>query len=624
MQTIPDSKPHDKRHALCAPSNGIRHPFHTLMKIDNNPPIPFWLHPMRLVFMHGLALLCCLAQGQQQGVIADKAADPIVEMEPYVVRGDRILPKAESWNYIMVPGLELTRGSNVVLVPGFEILSSRGKKNTLLLVDELQLRQLASAILFPALVRAFPRAAVVVILDDNDKMRMKSKSPDVREWEGDSPFTSRALGSLGRYPDPHYAVGTATWLDPHGGLAERASDYRTNIDRMSPISNALDVQDRPFFPEEPDMEMDLEDVRRLTSMASSGGAITIYIDDSGRGQPVGSPPISEEKFAHAIWLGLNEYLLNTSIKNAPEWLRLGLSRLYASVNVSHQEIEFGQATFRTEEQSAPKEAMPRLRDVLKGDRPLSEISYGAVWASAFVHYCLLADKGRWTPKFFHFVGRLEKEPFSEGLFRECFNIKSSSMDAALGTYVRTFAWYKATRYVGTLPPMPEVIAREAAQAEVARLKAEVLVANGWTPKALDELRIAYWRGEREPVMLAMLAFLEEHIGSLSRAQKITKSLLAMPSPPARAYVVAAKLRLREITEGREESEKLGREDAESVMAMLSKALERGICDEDLCATLSNVILKSAEPPGEHIAAFIAGAAKRHALNASIAAAAALR
>jgi hypothetical protein len=30
-------------HALCAPSNGIRYPFHTFMKINNNPPSPFWL-----------------------------------------------------------------------------------------------------------------------------------------------------------------------------------------------------------------------------------------------------------------------------------------------------------------------------------------------------------------------------------------------------------------------------------------------------------------------------------------------------------------------------------------------------------------------------------------------------
>jgi hypothetical protein len=41
MQTIPDSKPHDKRHARCVPSNGIRHPFHTLMEINYNPPCPF-------------------------------------------------------------------------------------------------------------------------------------------------------------------------------------------------------------------------------------------------------------------------------------------------------------------------------------------------------------------------------------------------------------------------------------------------------------------------------------------------------------------------------------------------------------------------------------------------------
>jgi hypothetical protein len=55
MQTIPDSKPHDKRHALCAPSNGIRHPFHTLMKINNNPPGPF-VFPWALIFLRPISL----------------------------------------------------------------------------------------------------------------------------------------------------------------------------------------------------------------------------------------------------------------------------------------------------------------------------------------------------------------------------------------------------------------------------------------------------------------------------------------------------------------------------------------------------------------------------------------
>lgn len=532
--------------------------------------------------------------------------DPVVEMEPYVVKGERILPEPESWLYVRVPALELTRGERKIIVPGYEILASKGKKNTLAFVDEIQLRQLAGAILFPYLVEALPRSPIVLILDNYNTLLEPAALPAAKAWMGDPVFTARALHTADEQADSRYSVGTQTTIF-YNDVSQRPSYYDDRADRIE-----MEEDDEVLL-DSAGAVGQLGRRKYLPRAAVNGGPLTIYLYGSG-----GGSPLNEAWLAREAWNGLNGYALHRLVKTAPPWLREGLAQLYGMVRINYRFIDFGHPPNQRRRQ--PMENIASISEVLQAEdiHALGRISGGKEMAATFVHYCLYADNGKYAGRFFKFIERLEKEPFAETLFKECFGKKISSFESAISTDSFVFTWYKYTRYKGRLPDMPEVLIRDATQSEVARLKAEVFIARNWTPLALDELRIAYWRGEREPNMLALLAFLEEHIGSIPRAQKITRTLLTMPEPPPRTYIVAAKLRLRELGAGEKSARKFDRIETASVLELVTKARERGLLNEDLCATLSKLIIHSAEPPSNEIAVFIQEAAKQYPLNKTIA------
>jgi hypothetical protein len=567
-----------------------------------------------------------------------KATGPVVEMEPYVVRGERILPNPESWFYINVPALEIKRGGRVVYMPGYEILSSRSRQNSLVLAGALQLRQVANALVFPDFVSALPRTAIIVVLDDG---RLQGNIR-TRAWEGDTLYTATALRQYNGQPDTRYSIGTL--INAHfysDFVTETPSGYAENENREMPDTTG----DRAI--------RESRIVAGMVGIAANGGPLTVYLDDTSRSVPQRPTPrpygsalsglsdavplerepgsllrnnrmdengiVSESAFGRELSQRLVLLARQISRKNDPEWLRAGFAELCRKIEVSTRQVEFGEfLEYIKLNINANTITPPKLVDVLNGERRLSSIKYGALMASLFVHYCLYADKGARSAKFFNFVGRLENEPFSEALFMECFGKKVSAVHSDVIIHWHLLTSKKRLIYKWDTPPLPDIVAREATQSEVARLKAEVLIARGQSPKALDELRTAYWRGERDPWMLALLALLEEHIGSISRAEKITRTLLASPQVPARAHVVAAKLRLRELGAWEKSGKKLDNAEATSVMTFLIKARETGLLNEDLCATLAKLVFASAEPPDANTAGFLSEAAKRYPFNKTIA------
>lgn len=606
---------------------------------------------MHIILFRAPRFLCLFlisAIGMLPALPAAPAADGlVVEMDPYVVKGTRVLPKPESWLYIKVPALVLETNARTVTVPGYEIISTRGRKNTLLFVNELQLRQAASAILFPDLVKGLPLTPIAIVLDDRNTLREIPKKPAPLAWIGDSVFTAKAMQDAEIRPDIRYAIGSSMAMN-YGQLLQTASRYSERWERMAP-----DDDDSGFdtgFDTGPSARASNGPPEKvLASIAVSGGPVTLYLAGTRyvrNHNPRVNPIASEERLAREAWTDLNRLALHRLADKAPVWFHEGFAQLYSMVAVTPRSIDFGELPVpkAPANNARPYNANPNVNintqrstttqnigrlyiaDIpelmaVTDTRELMRLRGGRATATLFVHYCLYGDNGKYTAQFFKFIDRLETEPFSEELFQECFNGKVSSFEAALNTYANDFRWYKTTRYKGKIPDMPKVLAREATQSEIARVKAEMYCARNWTPLALDELRIAYWRGEREPAMLALLAFLEEHIGSIPRAEKITKTLLALPQPPARVHVVAAKLRLRELGVWERDAQRLTKTEAGSVMEFLVKAREQGVLNEDLCATMAKLVMTSKEPPEENIAAFIAGAAKHYPLNRSIATAA---
>jgi hypothetical protein len=237
----------------------------------------------------------------------------------------------------------------------------------------------------------------------------------------------------------------------------------------------------------------------------------------------------------------------------------------------------------------------------------------------FIHYGFFGEKGANRENLLALIERRRKEPFSEQMFREVWGKTSSRIDQELEDYMR-HGEVRSFVHKLEIQELPPVIIREATQSEAARLKARLYMAGSEFQNALDELRIAYWRGTREPAMLAMLASLEQRIGSEERARKILKPLMAMPVPPPRACIVAVRLRLGELLAGKPKDAKLDATESAGLIELLSGALAGGIPDQELCAALAEVVLKSASPPDANTVAFLSVAAKRYPSNKTIVAA----
>ncbi|MDR0352788.1 MAG: hypothetical protein LBI02_05410, partial [Opitutaceae bacterium] len=246
-------------------------------------------------------------------------------------------------------------------------------------------------------------------------------------------------------------------------------------------------------------------------------------------------------------------------------------------------------------------------------------------ASALVHYGLYGDNGKHRQKFMNLVERQSAgEELTDALFKEVFGFNTKKLRSKLSVYMRTFAVYKHHELRGKIPPMPEIDLRQATQAEAARLQAEAFIALGRFDLALDKLRIAYWRGEREPEMLAVLALLEQRAGSEARARKIVQTLMKLPQPPLRARVVAAKLRLQDALSARPEGAKLSMDETVEIMGLLGDALNQtGIPDEDVCETFAGVMSNSPTQPPPNVTDFLKKAAVRYSTNSDIAKAARL-
>ncbi|MDR1009988.1 MAG: hypothetical protein LBM04_02465, partial [Opitutaceae bacterium] len=404
-----------------------------------------------------------------------------------------------------------------------------------------------------------------------------------------------SVGACGHLPLVNSFVGTLTG-------APIPAHLRPVIFRRALTVYLDDTRDFPRLYREPKFGDDDFSVVARTLQVTGSLLRDIRMNGDGR--------VPESVFGRELSQRLVLLARQISVRNEPGWLRAGFGSLCRDIRVSPRQIEFGEFRQYLNMNFDP----PRLVDVLNGKRPFPSIRNGREVAKVFVHYCLFASNGAQSARFRNFINRLDEEPFSEALFEECFGKKVSAFESDVISHWHLMTPKKRVIYKWDTPPLPGIVAREATQSEVARLKAEMLIARGQSPKALDELRTAYWRGGRDPWMLALLALLEEHIGSIPRAEKITKTLLALPQAPARAQVVAAKLRMRELGAWEDDGKKLDKAGADSIMDLLVKARLGGLLNEDLCATLSRLVIKSAESPSTDTAAFIKEAAKRYPLN----------
>ena len=537
------------------------------------------------------------------------ATEITVDMAPYVVHETRVLPLPESWRYVSVPALWFERGNESFTVAGYEVLSNESEKNTRLFVSELQLRQFAGAYLWPMLVKLQPKQPMVVILDRTKQAWLPSDGTDSYSWSGDpiaeadagaADFTSNAFDS-GAWLVESEGVSEWDMIDGMNSPGEVVADASTRYG-YQPAETSVFSAKGGRLPLPPG----------FVTLTFREGLIAAQVNAD---QPLASAarPTEEQLAAN-----LNAWTAVAGLQSlpggAPRWFEAGLHRLIELTDATPTRLTFGRGVLNT-----PTKRFASLEAVLLKTSPFNEEE--KLMAAAFVHHGLYGQNGKYAQQFMTFTERVGKESFSRELFKECFGKTIKQRDLELESYARTFAAYRSIETRGKIPPMPEFTVREATQSEAARLQADALISQGKPDKALDLLRIAYWRGEREPAMLAVLAMLEERLGAVDRAGKISQTLMKLPDPPVRVLSVAAKLRYREVIATKSMSEKLTVAETQPILKLLAQSIKGGQGTEDVWALFSEIVLRGAGRPHESIGVQLAQASKRYPANKTIQAAA---
>jgi L-rhamnose mutarotase len=261
----------------------------------------------------------------------------------------------------------------------------------------------------------------------------------------------------------------------------------------------------------------------------------------------------------AFYIEYFRFLIRKQLTQAPPaWFEEGLVQLFGAIDFTKKWIVFGQigdgfgaTKIGDFNQVLSRRAIMPMGEMLKHEGPRNRSRYWQAQCYAFVHMCLYGANQKYQKGFVQFVTRLGSEPLSEQLFKECFGRTYKQMALELRGHCE-FTVYKAMHYTAKkgqqIPEPPAITLRDATDAEVGRIKGEVLRLGGHGEKALNALIAPYVRGERDPRLLAALGLDELQAGRPDRARKFLEAAAQAKVVRARAHLELARLRLEEARE----------------------------------------------------------------------------
>jgi hypothetical protein len=544
-------------------------------------------------------LTLCLLPATGQPSPADKTDDTIVELPAYNVTGKRVLPPPESWHYASIPSMDVEMGPKTVRINGYEIISNLPAQNTAVFIRELQLRQVAAAYFWPTLGAKNRQNRAIVLIDRNDEPGADDTRWQPIEWEGTAGLVENQAG-------PALAASPIDYSNPASSLASLASD---TPDSSEPAPTPLELLAQADADTYAQNANPLIDGPALANVCD--GIISIRVR---AGVHLDDHPISEERLAALVNDAYCRLALENMTPPPPAWLRRGLGWIIDSMEVSQTGFALSPTPIRINRQAGATGLAPLLDifDHYDGLDPAHSQT-----AAAFVQYGLYGDGSRYARRFLDFAERAAREPVTGRLFKECFKIDTARMDKKLLAFTTSMSALRSAVRRGLVPPVPPVEIREATQSEAARIEAGILLAEQRAPRALEVLRVAYWRGERAPRLLTPRAALETQIGDRARARRLLDAALALPSPALRTLVADARLRYRDLKENLPPGDTLDPADTTRLLATLAKATREGPIYENLCVLIADIVLHSRNPAGAPLATFLADALKRYPQNDQI-------
>lgn len=435
----------------------------------------------------------------------DAPSGPIIELPKFVVTDSRELPKPEAWRY--------------ATMPGFEILTNSSDKATQRLIRDFDMFRQALGHVWQVQPRGGQIASLII------------------------------CGKGAKF-DAFVPKGKST---VEAGLA---SLFLKKGDRTAIV---IDMQ-----------------ATTLNVLSSDDGR------DAQTGTDSGLISVEHDKQLYREYV---HYLLSGSEPRLPAWLEEGLAQIIMRMKFDRKWIEFAkledpntvsaQAAFVAEFNAAagaedgggitlagaPADdldfnAALRRRALVPLDKffaighdspealnPLGNNRW-AKQAYAFVHMCLYGYHGKYQKQFATFMQRAARDPVTEAMFKECFNMTYAKMLMEIRSYCE-FTVYEHKEYRSKvdviIPPAPLAL-RDATQSEVGRIKGEAFLLAGQDKAAHAELIAPYIRGERDPALLASLGLQERAAGEGERARKFLEAAVAGKVVRPDAYLELARYR----------------------------------------------------------------------------------
>lgn len=458
---------------------------------------------MKPVFLRGLGWLALLAPAFAQEVANEKP----IELPTYTVTDTRDLPPPEKWNYGRITG--------------FEVLSNASPKATKRLVDDFQRYSLALSLVWPGIQRPSAVPAALIICGRGGKFdAFRPKADD----------------------QPDRAMASLTLRGPE--FSAIVIDYEAKVINLATPEGAAAVAAAP-------------------TVDSDGNAI------GGGGDPGFAVDAYRQLYREYIL-----FLIDGASPRPSAWLEEGLAQIFMAMEVTNTSVTVG----KVEDPNEISAAQAALNDVGDGgtapqedrdfnaalahrgllsmkqlfavahDSDAARNPLGSTWAKqcyAFVHWGLYGDNGRHQQAFIDFIRRIDKEPLSEALFKECFKQSYRDMELTIRGYIDVTSHKIAgiqAKKGQKLPEPPPFELREATQAEIGRIKGDAFRLAGHEDAAHLAMIAPYIRGERDPQLLAALGLQEKAAGDAAHARKFLEAAAQAKAVRPRAYLELARMR----------------------------------------------------------------------------------
>lgn len=268
-------------------------------------------------------------------------------------------------------------------------------------------------------------------------------------------------------------------------------------------------------------------------------------------------------------VGRVAYLLDRRVPALPRWYVTGTLELYQTAQFGDDFIAVDPAQWKlpaaTEairnDPNTPRLLLP-VGEMLAGPPraapeggpdELSEV--WRVQCGLFVRWALVHDGGARREALWDFVHRLETEPLTENLFRECFGLGFADVRDRLSDYLDMAVQGRARIAAPKPEDPPELSMRDATAAEIARIRGdwermEIAYVRARHPEltskyieqALGTLRRAYDRGVRDAAFEAVLGLAEREAGNFDAALTHLEAAVADGCSRPRALLELAYLR----------------------------------------------------------------------------------